>query len=477
MKRRALMLAPLAITGCSLGPVFTRPEQTDPEIWRAGNQPAVWPGETWWRGFRSPELDGLIEAAIANNLDIAAAVARIREADAQVRQSGSALLPAVSLQGREAWARSGVQSRTTGRFSGRFAESRTATLQPSVSFEVDLWGRIEAMRDAAIANALSSRFDKQTVALSVVSSVASAWFQALALQDRLAVSARNIGDAEQILAAIRARAAVGTASQLDVAQQETLVAGLRVSPPGLRSQLEQQLNALALLTGRPPAAMEVRPGTLGALALPEVAPGLPSELLARRPDVASAEAQLMAANANIRAARANFFPTLDLTGSFGWQSLALGTLFGPGSFFANAAATGIQTVFDNGLRRAQLEQVRARQDELLANYRKAVLQAFVDVENGVQAYRFATEQEALERAAVATAQRAADIARAQLLTGTVDVVTALQAQNALFNNLDALAQIRLSRFQALLGLYKALGGGWSRADMVLPAFGLFQGVL
>jgi len=151
-------------------------------------------------------------------------------------------------------------------------------------------------------------------------------------------------------------------------------------------------------------------------------------------------------------------------------------LFGPGSFFANAVASATQTIFDNGQRSGTLALARARYDELLADYRQTVVQAFTDVDNAIISYRLATEQEALEQTAVATAQRAADIARAQLLAGTVDIVTALQAQTALFSDLDLLAQVRLARFQALLSLYKALGGGWSKADISAPAVSLLQDV-
>jgi NodT family efflux transporter outer membrane factor (OMF) lipoprotein len=295
--------------------------------------------------------------------------------------------------------------------------------------------------------------------------VAGTWFQALALQDRLDVAARNLADAEQVLAAITARAAVGTASQLDVAQQGALVAGLRARVPGLRSQMEQQVNALAVLTGRPPATILVRPGTLAALSLPPVAPGLPSELLARRADIAAAEADLRGVNANIRAARAAFFPSVTLSGRAGFDNIALAALFGPGSLFLSAAASASQAIFDGGARAATLEARRGREEELLAAYRRAVLEAFTDVEDAVQAWRFATEQEGLSRQAVAISQRAADIARAQLLAGTIDLVATLNAQTTLFSNLDTLAQVRLARFQALLALYKALGGGWSATEL------------
>jgi NodT family efflux transporter outer membrane factor (OMF) lipoprotein len=480
LHRRALLPSGLAfaLAGCSLGPAYKAPVLEIPAAYRATavSAAAAWPSETWWQGFRSPELDQLIDAARVHNFDIQAAIARVRQADAQARIAGSPLLPTVSASSDASWSRQALQSRIGGG-PGRTTESRSYSIGPSISYEVDLWGRLRATRESAVASALASRFDQQVVALTVVTSVASTWFQALALQDRLAVAARNIHDGETILAAIRARKTAGTASDLDIAQQETLVAGLRAGVPALQSQLEQQLNALGILVGRPPSAVTVRPGTMATLALPPVAPGLPSALLARRPDVAEAEAQLRAANADIRAARANFFPQIQLSGALGWQNIALSTLFGPGSLFLNAAAGATQSIFNNGLTSAQVEQARGRYDELLADYRKAVVQAFTDVENAVQAYKYATQQETLQQRAVDTAQRAADIARAQLLAGTVDLVTALQAQTSLFSDLDGLAQVRLARFQALLSLYKALGGGWSASDVAMPTLPVVQGVL
>ncbi len=336
---------------------------------------------------------------------------------------------------------------------------RTYSLIPTVSYEIDLWGRLRATKEAALATALADRFDQQTVALTAVTSVATTWFQALALQDRLDVAQRNLHDAEEILHAIQARLEAGTASQLDVEQQAALAAGIRATIPDLRSQMEQQINGLGILTGQPPEAITARPGTLNTLSLPDVAPGLPSDLLARRPDVAYAEASLASARANIAAARAAMFPKVELTATGGWQAFTLGTLFGPGSLFAQAAIGATQTIFDNGALQAAVDQSRGRADELLADYRKSIVQAFTDVENALTAYRYATEQETLQRDAVATAQRAADIARAQLLAGVSDIVTALQAQTTLFTDLDTLAQVRLARFTALVNLYKALGGG------------------
>jgi NodT family efflux transporter outer membrane factor (OMF) lipoprotein len=473
------------LAGCALRPDYRKPVSDVPAAYRAtaATQAAAWPSRSWWTGFGSPELDRLIDDARAHDFDILAAIARIREADQQVRISGAPLLPSMTANGEAQYTKQGVATGSLGSASfasarsGHYVDSRFYSLLPSVSYELDFWGGLRATQQAAEASALFSRFDQQTVALTAVSSVATTYFTALAYEDRLAVAQRNLHDAQEILTAIQAREAAGTASLLDVSQQQALVAGLQAEVPSFRSQAQQEINGLAILVGRPPERVEVATGTLTTLALPEVSPGLPSDLLTRRPDVASAEAQLVAANANIRAARAAFFPQVTLTGQGGWESSALSTLINPGSVLFTLAGSVAQTVFDNGQKGGQFQYDRARYDELLADYQKAVVQAFTDVENALVAYRYATEQERLEAAAVATAQQAADIARAQVEAGTSDIVTALQAQETLYGDLDTLAQVRLARFTALVQLYQALGGGWTRADTPPPASSIYHGIL
>ena len=472
----------LLLGGCALGPFYHPPALEIPAAFRATSVTArqAWPAKDWWRGFGSAQLDTLIGEAEAGSFDIQAAMARVRQADAQVRIAGSPLLPTVSGSGSAGYqyaSRQASSSASLQSLASRSRESRSYSTGPAISYELDFWGKLRAAQDSALESDLFSRFDQQTVALTTVASVATTWFTALSLQDRIGVARRNLHDATQILQAIQARLQAGTATALDVAQEAALVDGLRAGIPGLQSQLVQQLNGLGVLVGRPPESIHVTPGTLNALRLPVIAPGLPSAVLLRRPDVAAAEAQLIAANANIAEARAAFFPAVTLSASGGWQSVALASLFGPASLFASASAGVAQTIFDNGLKGGQYAQAQGRYDELLANYRKAVVQAFTDVDNAVDAYRLATEQEALERQAVATAQQAADIARAQLLAGTSDIVTALQAQSTLFSDLDTLAQVRLTRFTALVDLYKALGGGWTRADTAVPSGTYFHGVL
>lgn len=466
----------LPLAGCDLGPDYRHPALEIPAGYRAASASLVGsgaPASDWWRGFNSPELDGLIAAALAQNFDIAAAVARVRQADAQLRIAGAGLFPTVSGTGGANWQRTGIGTRsssgsststlgnlgTTGGRS-RVVETRSYNVGLDASYQLDFWGKNLAGRGAAAATAMFSRFDQETVALTVLSDVATTWFSALAFADRLEVARRNLADAEQTLAVIRGRFEAGTANALDIAQQESQVAIERAIIPNLTSQLNQQVIGLGILIGRPPEAIDVSPGTLEALSLPPVSPGLPSDLLRRRPDVASAEAQLVAQDFDIKVARAAFFPAVQLTSSAGYQAAALGNLFTPGGQLVSLAAGLTLPIFDGGVLRGQLEQAKGRYDELLADYRKAVIQAFTDVDLSLTAWQFASEQERLQRDAVATAQRAAEIARAQMAAGTVDVTTVLTTEATLFSAEDTLVQVRLARFQALLNLYKALGGGW-----------------
>jgi NodT family efflux transporter outer membrane factor (OMF) lipoprotein len=479
-KKNCFLALPCLLTACGLGPAYVRPNLDVPTAYRASPHSAhdIWPDKDWWKGFGSPDLNALIAEAKIANFDIQAAVARVKQADAQLGVTGAPLLPALTGNADQTWTHESYRNASLSLpRNNTYKEGREYQLNAGISYELDLWGRLRAQQESAAASALYSRFDQETVALTVVTSVATTWFNALADQDRLAVLARNIHDAQSILSAIQARRDAGTVSQLDVRQQATLVAGLLTQLPPLRSDLEQQLNGLGILTGHPPESVTAKPGTLTNLSLPELEPGLPLQILERRPDVQAAEANLVAANANLKVARANFFPQISLTGSGGWQSAAFTTLTGPGGVVGTVATSLVQPLFDNGKLTNQFAQTTAQREELVAKYRKAVVQAFTDVDNAMVAYRYATEQEKLERQAVDTAQGAADVARAQLLGGTIDLVAALQAQNALYTDEDLLVQARLARFQALLSLYKAMGGGWQRSDVSAPVGTVFNGIL
>jgi NodT family efflux transporter outer membrane factor (OMF) lipoprotein len=444
----------IALAGCSVGPEYARPDVPVPGAFsEAAEAGPSWPSADWWRTFGSPELDGYIDEARRANYDLAAAVARVREADALAKAAGAALLPAVSAGG------GAVRERVLAT-SGAYTNARIYNAQISASYEIDFWGKNRAARDAAVAAANASRYDRATVELTVMTAVATSYFQSIELRERLAVAQRNLDAAMYILKGLQLQRSVGIATALDVAQQETTVATLSASIPSLEQQLHQAVHALAVLLGRAPESLESPRGSMAALSGPGIGPGLPSELLARRPDVAEAEANLVAANANIRAARAAFFPSIELTGSAGFASVALASAISSQSHVFAMGAGLTQPIFQGGALEGRYEFTQARYDELVAGYRKAVLSALGNVEDSLAAVRQTGEQTRRQETAAATARRAHDIALAQLKSGVVSILTVLNTETAMFSAEDALVQARFARLQALIALFNALGGGW-----------------
>lgn len=425
--------------------------------------PAEWPSAEWWRGFGSDPLDSFIAQAQQANNDIAAAIARVREADAQARIAGSPLLPTVSLDGTAAHQRA---SASTNRSSGSGGGLKTATLYtPSLaaSYQVDFWGKNQAALSAADSTAQADRFDQASVELQVVTSVATSYFQALEARDRLAVAQNNLADAETVLKGLQLQEKVGTATALDVAQQVTTVEALNATVPPLEEQRRQSIDALAILIGASPEGVEITSGTLADLSFPIVAPGLPSDLLRRRPDIAAAEAQLQSANANIAVARAAFYPTITLTGTAGFASTQLKTAFDPMNGVFSLASSLAQPIFDGGALEGQLDLSKATYDEMLANYRKSVISAFGNVEDALIAVQQTIDQVDRQDRATKAARRAHEIAVAQLRAGTINILTVLNTEGALYTAEDNLVQARFARLQAIIALFSALGGGWQQS--------------
>ncbi|PWE81895.1 RND transporter [Bradyrhizobium sp. SUTN9-2] len=416
------------------------------------------PSLDWWRGFRSAELAQLMEEAQTVNLDIAAAVARIVQADAQARQAGAALLPSVSTGGSETYSRTSGSSASGLSIGGREVVNYSASL--SASYQLDFWGQNRDALQSAEETANANRFDRDTVALTTLAAVANAYFQVLASQDRIRTSQRNIASAQRILDAVRERRRAGTGTDLDVAQQESVLANQKALVPPLRQTLDQNVNALAVLVSRPPESVRVHGGSLDRIAIPRVTPGLPSELLTQRPDIRRQEAQLASATANIGNARAQFFPTIQLTGNGGYQSSALVSLFQPHAAFFQLVGSATQPIFDGGRILGNFELAKARQDELLQTYRKTIIQAFADVDNALFSIKQTTIRLQLQRDVVAASRRAFDLSEQQLRAGTADIVTVLNTQLTLFQAEDALWQAQLARLLAIVSLYQALGGGW-----------------
>ncbi len=452
-----------SLAACSVGSPYRRPVIPLPQQWNAtaasGANPApdtqagVWPESDWWHGFGSDRLDELITEAQRSNDDLAGAIARVQEADAQLRIAGAPLLPSVDLGATATRERGSVSGEGITVFN-LFNPVLTA------SYELDFWGKNRAARDAARAAAVASRYDQQTVALTVVSSVATTYFQALELRDRLQVAHQNLENGDKILHGLTFEQEVGTATGLDVAQQATVVAQLFAAIPPLEEQFKQTVYALAVLIGRTPEAIDVTDGTLTALKAPPVVSGLPSKLLTRRPDIAEAEQQLIAANADITVARAELFPTIELTASGGYESNVLSSLVSPANRVYALSAGLTQPIFHGGALRGELAFTKARYTELATTYHKTVLTALSNVEGALVAARQTAAQEERQADAVAKARRAYEFAQAQMSAGTVNILTVLNTENALFSAQDTLVQVQYSHLQALVDLFTALGGGW-----------------
>jgi outer membrane protein, multidrug efflux system len=453
----------MTLSGCNLGPRYRHPDVPPPNAWRGEEVEgsAAWPSSDWWRGFSSPQLDQLMSEAQQANDDIAAAVARVTEADAQVRIAGATLLPALSASASATRERElslgGAPGAPPTITANEFSPLLNAT------YAVDFWGKNRAALRSAQFAADASRYDRVTVELTVMTSVANSFFQAIEAQDRLTVARDNRESAEKILKGLRFEETVGIVTALDVAQQETQVAIINASIPPLEQQLKQAIDALAILVGKAPEDVQVSVGTFADLEEPKVRPGLPSELLARRPDVAEAEAQLKEANANIQQARASFFPSINLTADGGFASTALSSLFNPASRVFELSGSVTQPLFQGGALAGQYSYSKARYAELMADYHKTVVSAFGNVEDALVSLQQTQLQRERQEEAVAKARRAYEITQLQLHAGVINILTVLNTETALFTAEDALVQVKYAHLAALISLFNALGGGWHQA--------------
>lgn len=466
----ALLVLPLLLPGCALSRWLTPDAPSSgmalPQALRNAEAPLAphWPDPRWWQGFGSAELDRLMAEAQAANQTIAVAEAQLRQADAQLRIAGASLLPVLNLTGAATRVQTTVATslvQTGFRAIKPIRKSSSDSVGLAGSYEIDFWGKNRATVEAAQQSQAAFRFNLGAVTITTSAAVANTYFALLAAREQVEIQQSNLRTAERVQETLRARLAVGTATGLDIAQQETVVAQIRANLPPFLQSLEQNRNALATLTGRPPATLAIADrGDLQGLTVPAPAPGLTAEVLVRRPDIWQAEANLAAANANVVFARAQMLPTVTLTGSGGFQSLAIESLLQPGSAVFNIAAGLLQPIFRGGALIGQVRLNEAQAMELVAAYRQAILDALQDTEDAVVALRETTRRETLQAVAVSAAERAYTIADAQLRAGTIDVITLLNVQQSLFTARQALVLARLDRLQAAVGLYRALGGGW-----------------
>lgn len=446
----------LWLGGCAVTEPAQRPALALPAHWSEQVLPdAAVPSELWWQGFNSRQLMALVAEAVQASPDLATAAEKVIQAEWQVRQGGAALVPAVSLDGSTGW-------RRTEPADGVAVDSESTEVALRVSYEVDLWGRLRAEARSAEALLTATQHDYASVRLSLVAAVASAYFQALALQERLVIARQNLAIAERVLAIVEVRYRNGAASGLDLARQQTAVLTQRNALLPLEVQARQTASALAILLGRVPQGFVLDEEPLAQLTVPAVAPGLPAELLLRRPDLARSEAQLVAADANVAAARAALLPSIALSASAGVASTALLSLANPTSSLGVSAAI-TQSLFDGGRQRSQVALSESRRRELVEGYRKAILVALKEVEDALGNAEHHTLQEQAQQQIVAYAGRVLQLAELRYREGADELLSVLDAQRTLFQAQDQLAQLRLARLTAALDLYKVLGGGWTDA--------------
>jgi NodT family efflux transporter outer membrane factor (OMF) lipoprotein len=438
------------------------------------NQSPIWPDATWWVNFKADELPALVETAQKENLDIAAAAARVIEAEATDAEAFANLLPAVNLQGGATRAGShttqpvfttgpgGTITETPGASISTTANDFTAGL--AASYQLDFWGLNQDRLRQARENLRSARYAETVIGLTAESSVAQEYFTILATRERIAITRQNIDAAKRILAVVEAKVVAGVSSNLDLANQQAVIAGQEATLPALIEQEREGRYALAILLGRAPEGFDVKGQNMDGIVSPVVQGGLPSEVLLRRPDVAEAEANLYAAHANVDAARAAFFPAIGLTGSGSYASTVIGSLINPGNFAWSIGASLLQTIFDGGAKKAASDLALAQEQEQIADYRKAVFNAFNNVESALGQVASDGDQLVALTEEVRASTEAFRISELQYREGTIDILSLLQAQQTLFSAENTLVETKLARLGADVSLYIALGGGWTQQE-------------
>lgn len=414
----------------------------------------VWPQANWWTSFGADELAPLEETAQKENLDVAMAAARVLQAEANDGVALSALFP--TLSGSIGETRVGANN-TIPRASNRFTAGLTA------SYQQGFFGTQYLNLRASREDLRAQRYAAAVTGISISSQVADAYFTILSLRERIAINKENVAAARRILTITQAKVQSGVSSNLDLAEQQAIVAQQESRLPGLLQQEKQARYSLAILLGRAPEGYDVHAQNLDGIVSPSIQPGLPSEMLLRNPSVAQAEATLYAAHANVDYARSLYFPSLGLTGSAGYGPVAaLSNLFNPATFAWSIGASVLQTIFDGGRIHAQNDLAQAQQQELIASYRKTVFTAFQDVEVALDLVKSTTDQLQFIDVQTKASAEAFRISELQYREGTIDILTLLQNQQSLFTAQDSLVQTKLARLEANLSLYNALGGGWQQ---------------
>ena len=450
----------LAITGCAtridsvtpqldLPVAFAEPSPSDRQL-----------DLEWWRRFESGELVSLVDTALAASPTLTIAAERVVQAEITVRSAGATLFPALSLNGTTAGRRN-----NPGTSNAAWSNTQSTGLTLGISYEVDLWGRLAATLQGTRANLAANRYDYETARLALTTGVANAYFQVIAARVRLQIARDNLAIAERVFNIVEIRQRNGAVSDLDVSRQRTTVLAQRAAIQPLEVQGRQAESALAILLGRAPQGFTVQSASFDGIAIPEVGAGLPSDLLVRRPDLASSEAQLAAGDANVAVARAALLPSLSLSGSTGLASAALLSLANP-AYSMGLTGSLAQTLFDGGRLRNQVALTESQRRALVETYRNAVLGSLKEVEDALSNIDRNRNSEIAQLEIREEAARTVRLSELRYRQGADDITILLDAQRTLFSAQDSLVQLRLARLTSALDLFKALGGGW-RNDLAV----------
>ena len=455
--RQAACLVAIVLGGCSLAPPYQRPDANVPAAYHGPVRVATARSiadVAWWNVFRNAQLDALIRQALAGNLDLAVVAAQITQAEAQVRAARSPIFPQLNGQAQA------QRANTTPPFATQ--NSFVAAL--ALSWEIDFWGRYRSATEAARANLLATEEARRAIIASLVAGVAQQYLQLNALRQRLEIVNQTAAAQRDSLRLVKLLAEHGVQSAAEVRQAETQVLTTENQIPAIERQAGQAEDALAVLLGTPPRRFDIGPTLPTDTLPPEVPPGLPSELLERRPDIRQAEQQLIAANANIGVARAQFFPSISLTGTLGRASEALAGLVTNRGITVHALAAAANVpIFEGGALVANEQIARARAEQAVAQYRRTVLVALQEVSDALIAYDRDAAEVKGNRDRAAVAQEYLRLANERFRAGVISYLEVLDAQRQLLSAQLDLNASELDQRLAVVQLYKALGGGWTEA--------------
>ncbi len=448
----------LTLSGCMLGPNYHRPDVDVPQGWRLSVEQAKTVANVpWWEQFRDPVLNKYIETSLKQNNDLKIAVATVDEYYALLGIARSQFFPEVDAHA------AGARMRSSNSFlpssEGVEQNFNAFVLAFTLSYELDFWGRIRRANEAARANLLGQEDAQRTVILTLVSSVSATYIELLELDKRLSIARQTLKSFEESLRLVKLRFQGGVSSELEVRQAESQVESAAAVIPPLETQVAQTENQLSVLLGQNPGPIE-HGRTLDEIVLPGIPAGQPSDLLEQRPDILQAEQDLVAANAQIGEAKAEYFPRFNLAALLGFETPELDKFFNASSLFYRFGATLAQPIFEGGRIRNQVKASEALKDQALFKYQQTILIAFKEVNDALIAHYNSSKELEVQTRQVAVLRDYLRLARLRYDEGLVDYLNVLDAERNLFNAELDLSRAEGAQFLTLVDLYKALGGGW-----------------